>query len=359
MDKVGWIILCRLHVHTYILKQCCWGTMQMEWLSLEALDYAKSVEGLLHTILPLAFAVSVSHFVATGMDSGNPLVVPYVYAIVLYYGIYLFGKLPSSYVPLLQQDLLRRDRDRKRSRNKIQDEESRDCINKSADRVADTQCVYSISQQCGSMLIHCLQITPTILYIWQRKSGIIDQGVTLVQDFCSASNILSMSYLLSWLLQYQQISLWRQQSSTNVLPLIAGMVGYVSFQCRYLVPMSIAISQHFHGKQIQPLWQICLSFNVGVLGMVGTAWVYRKKNKEDESILGKKHDDICAILALLSIFSVGASFPFPYTVVLLLVVSIMSITMFAMTKMVSLELTQSKEHCLLNTMIISTTPLIH
>jgi len=321
----------------------------MEWLSVEALDYSKAVEGLLHTIIPLASAVSISYFTATGMglglDLGNLFVAPYIYAIVLYHGIYLVGKLPSSYIPL-QQDLRRKDHHRHRPRNNVQDEESRDDKKRDDDRIVDMQHVYSISRQCYYMLTLCLQITPTILYLWQRKSGTLSEGFTLMQDLGSASTLLSISYLLSWQLQHHQISLWSLHQSptttttttTNVLPLFAAIVGFVSFQYRYLVPISLAISQHFHGTQIQPLWQICLSFNVGILGMAGTAWVYSKKNKEDEPIMGKAHDDICAILTMLSIFSVGTSFPLPYGVILLLVVSTMSIAMFTITKRVSLNL---------------------
>lgn len=306
----------------------------MQWLYREALHYAKSVEGLLHTILPLAAAVGISHFAATRIGLVN--LSPYMYAIVLYVGIYLFGKALSSYIPPPQkqtQDILRSDH--------IEDEESK-YNRKTVDHISGPQ--YSISRECGHVLALCLQFTPTILYVWQRIRGSTDRDITLMQDFCSASSLLSVSYLLSFLLQYQRISWWQEPKRgyhhTREVSLSAfvAVIGFASFQYRYLVPISLAVSHHFHGRQTQELWQICLSFNSGVLGIIGTAWVSMRRNIEGDRMLGTAHYELCTVMALLSLFSVGTSFPLPYGVILVLVVSIMSIAMFVITKLVSLNL---------------------
>jgi len=308
----------------------------MQWLYREALHYAKSVEGLLHTILPLASAVVISQFAATRIGLVN--LSPYICASVLYLGIYLFGKALSSYIPpppKQTRGILRSDH--------TEDEESK-YNRKKVDHITGPQ--YSISRECGHMLALFLQFTPAILYVWQNIRGSIDRDSTHMQDLCSASILLSVSYLLSFLLQYQRISWWQESKRGHrhrrevSLAVFLAVIGFTSFQYRYLMPISLAVSHHFHGRQTQELWQICLSFNSGVLGIIGTAWVSMRRNIEGDRILGAAHYELCTVMALLSLFSVGTSFPLPYGVILVLVVSIMSITMFAMTKLVSYNFIQ-------------------
>ena len=307
----------------------CWGSLQMKWLYLNWVDYAKSMENILHTMLPVVVAAALSHSLTSWMGLGE--LSPYVSSLVLYSGIALFGKTLSSYYRPEKKDDARSE---VASRHSVEDEESK--YIKKTTSVPEVE--YSIPEEGGYLLTYSQLCLPTLIHVWQWCNSSSSSDFGFAGELCALSLVVSTSYILFWMLRYNEITWWGQKATPPLqdwkLP-TAIVTTLVSFQYRYLIPISIALSHHFHGRPTQPYWQICLCFNGGLMGLIGTVWLYQKKNSDGGPLFGQNNEDLCMVMTLMSLFLLGCGFPLPFDTLILVAISILSLGMFAITKLVS------------------------
>ena len=300
----------------------------MKWLYIGALDYGKGIEAFLHTILPIASAAVITHFFAnvTGIVAASP----YIFAFVVYYAIVKLGKTPSSYVRPSGHERKKCDSRYARS---TQDEESK--FVKRTSRAAKVE--YSISEWSGNLLLVSLLSFPALVHFWQCWAS-LNLSISALLEVLS---IVSISYSACWLLNYNEVIWWheggRRRKGQNLKVLMAIAIALASFQYCYLSPRIILIYDDIYGGKTISYLKISMYLNGGILGLIGTTWLYQKRDLDGEPYFGKNHEDLCAFAALVSLIFLGSSLPFSFDVALLAALSILSLVVTVVSKSVSFQ----------------------
>lgn len=310
-----------------LLTKGCWGSLQLQWLYYDGIDYARGIEAILHTFSPIASAAVITRSLTDWI--GIVDLSPFLMSLVLYHGISKLGSTPSSYhLPPNKEDTIYYDRVSK------DDEENKRSKARKPVRAKDSIPEWAENLQCFSLL--CL---PTMINIWLCSKSPSSAEFVATKELCSLLLAASISYITFWLLKYggmpsrEMNGQWHPSQNWKVIT--AAVTAFISFQYRYLIPISVEISYHFHGRQTQSPLHISLWFSCGVLGLAGTSWLSQKRNSEGGPLLGQRHDDFCIFGSLASLFIMETAFPFPYDVLLLGLLSVVSIGVFAIEKTVS------------------------
>ena len=113
---------------------------------------------------------------------------------------------------------------------------------------------------------------------------------------CEILLVTSGPFLLHHLLEYKGLLWWKQSLpgcfSTNTsskimfrnifLPLFASIIAILSFQFRYLIPLSTSLFHRTHGRKMQVSWiTSCILIFVGVL-ILAAFWFHKKRNSHGE-----------------------------------------------------------------------------
>jgi hypothetical protein len=294
----------------------------MEWIYRDALSYAKLIEAKLHSILPLAAAATVScRCLDLESDASYRSCSPFLFAVILSYGIFLLANVPSSFVVLKKLNY----KSRLSSGNLFQGKVNNDMT----DTNSETN-KYSISETSGYVLSYSLLVIPTMFSILPRQiAGAVDKNMinnlTLVQSSSYIlHSILRSKKALWWCHSCAYLTVKNRKVSKLAIAIISALL---SFQYMYLHPTT-------RYPHILPSWLIYACFNFGFAGVACTVWISKRRNERGEQLYGNKYGGWLLILSLLCI---GMSFPVPEDFILPTAGSILCIVTFVVTNMVSVQ----------------------
>ena len=238
--------------------KACLGVLKFQWIPP---TYAIQTERRLHAILPLASSSILSRELFNFWEDQN--IYPYAFGVFLYFGIALSANTISSYC--------------KPERNAIDP-------------------IHSITKLDGCILTCTLLFCPVLMYIYLVFS---EENVSFsftVERVCEILLVTSGPFLLHHLLEYKGLLWWKQSLpgcfSTNTsskimfrnifLPLFASIIAILSFQFRYLIPLSTSLFHRTHGRKMQVSWiTSCILIFVGVL-ILAAFWFHKKRNSHGE-----------------------------------------------------------------------------
>ncbi len=298
----------------------CWGSLQQEWLYFDGLDYAKGVEAMLHTFLPLATAGVVTRLL--GNFSAVIDLSPLIVSISLCFGISILGNTSSSYS--LQQK-------KEETTNMSNHDDLENKYTKTKKTVEDQSSLPKWTKKIHDFSLLSL---PIMVNIWQNSTRPTSIDFILAKEICGIFFAFSISYITFCVV--------RQNNNKWALPhdwrgITAVTSAFITFQYRYLIPICTQILHPFYGRETQPPLAISAWFSCGVIGLVGTNWLRWKTNREGNYLLGYRCNDLCVLGSLVSVFVMGMALPFSSYVLLLSFLSIVSIAMAVIEKTVSVR----------------------
>lgn len=310
----------------------CWGTLQNVWLSIDAIEYGMTIEQMLHSLLPLSSALVLTHIAILWLGVCNYLC-PYIFAIVLCFGIVQIGNTKSSFVETKLND----DSNAISNSRSVEDEESK-YAKKTIRKVEKEDSTFTVEAYIHSYSLMC---GPVVMHIIDTYY-LIDENFKFIEELCDIVLIVSVSQSFHWWLKQKGSLPLRHNTNPKCFDLIQALkqvlgvsLSVIVFQNRCLIPIITSLSHSIHGETMKPNWLVCLYFNFGIM-LLGASIRFRcSRNEVGDSISGDSQEDIFQILVLAILMSFGMAFPIPFEVVTLMSSSFLTMWMFTRNNMVS------------------------
>mmetsp|Transcript_9591 Transcript_9591/g.14365 ORF Transcript_9591/g.14365 Transcript_9591/m.14365 type:complete len:1234 (-) Transcript_9591:45-3746(-) len=308
----------------------CWGTVQNVWLSTDAIEYGMAIEQMLHSLLPLSSALVLTHISTLWLGVYSDLC-PYIFAIVLGFGIVQLGNAKSSFV-----EVKLNDESNAISRSRFVEDEESKYAKKTIGTVEKEESPFIVEAYIQSYSILCC---PTLMHIIGRYY-LIDRNFRFIEELYDLFLIASVSQSFHWCLKQKGSLPLRHNTDPKRLDLtkewkqvLGFSLSVLVFQYRYLIPIMTSLSHTLHGENVKRNWLVCLYFDCGMMLLGALIWFRCSRNQVGDSIGGDSHEEIFQFMVLATLISFGMAFPMPLEVVTLMASSFLTMWMFTRNNM--------------------------
>ena len=289
----------------------------------DRLSAARHIESLLHGWVPPVTAaimtISLQNMEGLGQDAAA-LLGPHVFAVVLAASMFWVGSCPSSFVG--------HSKKQNTAVNSIDSQGS-----------SSLQDAYCIDSRMAWMHVALLLIGPIVMHLttclWRILSSYASSD-----DFYDFLLVITVPVLLCFGLcgldktPYSQLVLTVQSHTAVFFPVMLTLVASFSLQQRYLLSMSMSLSNRFMGSS-QPVWLSTFYWLSGTVFALMAFWLWgrRKTSDPQQPLLGEYQEDVVQLSLALSGAAFGKAFGLPWNFVPLPILAFLGLTLWIATRM--------------------------